>query len=194
MFKLGIGGGIGSGKTMVCSILRVLGVPVYNADAEARRLMDEREDLQREILQILGDAAYSNGKLDRNYVAGRVFKEGDLLKQLNRIVHPAVREDFLYWAANQSGAPYVVEEAAILFESGAYRYMDATVFVEAPLELRVSRVMERDGVSRQSVLERIARQADPETLVSQADHVIVNDGQRMLLPRVVEIHEGIKNR
>lgn len=191
MFRVGLTGGIGSGKSLVCSILEKLRVPVYYADAEAKRLMNSDPVLKTQIMDLFGDKAYSGGSLDRKYLAGRVFGDGELLASLNSVVHPAVREDFKRWADLQKGVPYVVEEAAILFESGAHRELDQAVLVYAPVELRISRVMERDGCDRESVLRRMDHQLSEEELKKLADHVIVNDGQQMLLPQVIELHHKL---
>ncbi len=191
MFRVGLTGGIGSGKSLICSILEKLGVSVYYADAEARSLMDNDPALKVKIVELFGEQAYSGGSLDRQYLAGRLFGDAELLASMNTVVHPAVREDFKRWADLQKGVPYVVEEAAILFESGAHREMDHTVLVYAPEEVRIGRVMERDGCDRESVLRRMGHQWSEEELKKLADHVIVNDGQQMLLPQVIELHNKL---
>lgn len=191
MFRVGLTGGIGSGKSLICSILEKLRVPVYYADAEAKRLMNNDPVLKTQIMDLFGDKAYSRGSIDRKYLAGLVFGDGELLASLNYVVHPAVREDFKRWADLQKGVPYVVEEAAILFESGAHRELDQAVLVYAPVEVRISRVMERDGCDRESVLRRMDHQLSEEELKKLADHVIVNDGQQMLLPQVIELHNKL---
>ena len=191
MFRVGLTGGIGSGKSLICSILEKLRVPVYYADTEARKLMNSDPDLREQIVKLLGEQAYGSGGLDSSYLAGRLFGETALLTAVNSIVHPAVRNDFKRWADLQNDAPYVVEEAAILFESGAYREMDFTVLASAPEEVRISRVIERDGSDRDSVLRRMGHQWREEELIKLADHVIVNDGEQMLLPQVIELHNQL---
>jgi len=194
MFKLGLTGGIGSGKTLVCQVFEKLGVPVYYADRAARALMDTDEELKGGIRKMFGEEAYGKEGLDRPYLAGIVFGNQDKLDGLNGLVHPYVRKDFIRWTELQHESPYVVEEAAILFESGAYGEMDQTVLVYAPEELRVSRVMERDGLRREQVLSRMAHQLSEEEKMKMADHVLINDGTRMLLPQVLELHNKIINR
>ncbi|MCP4309996.1 MAG: dephospho-CoA kinase [Bacteroidetes bacterium] len=194
MFKVGITGGIGSGKTLVCSILEELGIPVYYADREARRLMNSEPGLQRGVRDLLGGDAYLDGELNRQEVGNRVFEDPGLLEKLNRLVHPVVRTDFNRWCRWQEEAPYVVEEAAILFESGADRHLDMTVLVYAPLELRIGRVMERDGVGRSDVEKRMSRQMDEEEKKRLADRVIINDEMSLLLPRIVALHKEIIKR
>ena len=131
MIKIGITGGIGSGKSTVCRAFAQLGVPVYDSDSRARRLMNEDVALKAAVSGLFGDGAYDADGLNRKYVAGRIFSDGTLRERLNAVVHPAVAEDFARWAERQQG-PYVIEEAAILFESGAYRQMDKVVTVTAP--------------------------------------------------------------
>jgi len=194
MFSVGITGGIGSGKSLVCSILGKLGVPVYSADKEARSLMFNDSDLKDAIVRMFGERAYSRDGLNREFLAESVFGDTEKLSQLNRLVHPAVGEDFIRWAALQKEALYVVEEAAILFESGAHEKMNLSVLVYAPRELRIRRVMERDQVDREDVLKRMGHQLSQEELKKMADHIIHNDGMQMLLPQVIELHNKIVNR
>ena len=194
MYQIGITGGIGSGKTLVCSVIETLGVPVYYADREAKRLMNSHPVLKESIEGLLGKEAYRDGELDRRYVGRRVFGNRDLLEQLNSLVHPAVREDYQSWVDGWSEVPYVVEEAAILFESGANRNLDITVLVYAPSELRIRRVMQRDGVSKEEVQRRMLHQMDEEEKRILADEVIVNDDREMVLPQIIALHEKILKR
>ena len=194
MFQVGLTGGIGSGKTLVCSIFEKLGVPVYHADEAARRLMNNDAQLMEGIRKMFGDQAYGSEGLNRPFLAGLVFGDEERLSGLNGLVHPAVREDFKSWAGQHKDAAYVIEEAAILFESGASKEMDLTVLVYAPQEIRIRRVMERDGVSREEVLKRMGHQMNEEKLLKMADHRLLNDGTAMILPQVIELHNGILNR
>jgi dephospho-CoA kinase len=194
MFKLGISGGIGSGKTLVCQVLANLGIPVYDADTEARRLMEGDPELRKAIVRLLGQQAYRDQKLDRPWVAGQVFGNRGLLDQLNSLVHPVVGRDFLRWAELQEQAPYVVEEAALLFESGAFRHMDMNVLVMAPEELRTARVMRRDGISEEDVKQRMRMQMSEASKMKLADAVINNDETQMLLPQLIALHKNILNR
>jgi dephospho-CoA kinase len=193
MFKLGLTGGIGSGKTLVCQIFEKLGIPVYYADQAARLLMNEDAGLKSKIIQMFGNQAYAGGELNRPYLADSVFGDNEKLSGLNSLVHPLVREDFLKWVMRQKGVPYVIEEAAILFESGASLEMDKSVLVYAPEEIRITRVMKRDGVSREDVLRRMGHQMKEEEHLKMADHVLNNDGTLMLLPQVIELHNKIIN-
>jgi dephospho-CoA kinase len=194
MYQVGITGGIGSGKTLVCSVLEKLGVPVYDADGQARRLMNKLPVLMQGIEELLGKEAYREGQLDRKYVGSRVFGNHELLTRLNGLVHPAVREDYRSWVNQWKDAPYVVEEAAILFESGAYRFLDRTVLVFAPSDLRIRRVMQRDGVGREEVKKRMMHQMDDEEKKVLADEVVVNDERNMLLPQIIALHNKIVKR
>ncbi len=191
MLKVGLTGGIGSGKTLVCSVLENLGVPVYYADAEARNLMNSNWELKAGIVNMFGKKAYTKDGLNRAFLAELVFGDQEKLSRLNKLVHPAVRQDFISWVARQDQSSYVVEEAAILFESGASREMDLSVLVYAPREIRIRRVMERDQADRDVVLKRMAHQISEEEKKKLADHVINNDGIAMLLPQVIELHNKI---
>jgi len=193
MFKLGVTGGIGSGKTLVCQIFEKLGIPVYNADIAARNLMSTDPDLIEGIVQLFGDEAFGEDGLNRQYLARSVFGDQKMLTQLNRMVHPVVRSDFIQWTARQSEIPYVIEEAAILFESGASEEMDLIALVYAPEELRIKRVMKRDGVEREAVLKRMEQQFSEKKIRGLADHELINDGKQMLLPQVVELHNKVLN-
>ncbi|MDX2430341.1 MAG: dephospho-CoA kinase [Bacteroides sp.] len=191
MYRVGITGGIGSGKSFVCSILEKFGIPVYYADSQARRLMNTDSRLRSAIKEAFGEEIYRNGELDRQEMALRVFGEPGLLESINQLVHPVVREDFERWTEGQEGVPYVVEEAAILFESGAVRNMNMSVLIYAPIPLRIQRVMDRDKVSRLDVEKRISRQMDEEEKKKLADRVIYNDEKNLLLPQIVGLHEDI---
>ncbi len=193
MFRVGLTGGIGSGKSLVCSIFEKLRVPVYSADEEARKLMNTDSELKTSIVKMFGDQAYSKDGLDREFLAGSVFRDDEKLSGLNGLVHPAVRKDFNRWTSLQSGSPYVVEEAAILFESGSGAEMDLSVLVYAPEELRITRVMERDQTDREDVLRRMGHQMSEEEKIKMAGHIIYNDETQMLLPQVIELHDKILN-
>ena len=191
MFTVGVTGGIGSGKTLVCRIFSSFGIPVYHSDLRARHLTENDPAIKRAISEAFGPGALISGKPDRVALADIVFHDRTALEKLNSIIHPAVRKDIEAWINRHSGADYIIQEAAILFESGAYRKMDAVISVSAPLETRISRVMARDSASRQEVLQRIHNQLDQEEKDRMADVVILNDGERMLIPQIAEIHEKI---
>ena len=191
MIKLGLTGGIGSGKSTVARVFRVLGVPIYNSDERAKALYVESSDVKQAVIDLLGDAAYlDNGYLDRDYVGQRVFQDQKLLHQLNEIIHPAVGRDFNTWVERQK-FPYIIKEAAILFESGAHRGVDKVLAVTAPDEMRIERVMQRDGVTADEVTRRMAHQMNQNELVERSNFVIVNDNQRLIVPQILKIHENI---
>jgi len=191
MLKVGVTGGIGSGKTLVCSIISAMGYPVFNADLEARRIIDSDSNVVCSIKKIFGDSIYVNGILNRKEVAKIVFSDPFLLEKLNSIVHPAVAKHFSRWILPYSSRSLVIEEAAILFESGAYRSVDKTIVVTAPNELRIQRIKERDGISRETILGRMNNQLPQEELIKKCDYIIENDGVQLILPQIVRVINDI---
>jgi dephospho-CoA kinase len=190
MLKVGLTGGIGSGKTTVAGIFRRLGIPVFHADDESKKIADHHPDVRRGLINLLGKDLYSEGKLNRTALAAAIFGNAELLEKVNSIIHPAVRQAFAEWVNRQS-APYVMQEAAILFETKGYLQMDKNILVYAPQEVRIRRVMNRNQVTREEVLQRMARQANQEELVHLADYVILNDGNTLLLPQVYDVHRQL---
>lgn len=184
MFKVGITGGIGSGKSTVCRLFAARGIAVYDSDSEAKRLMNSSEELRARIEARFGTETYrDDGTLDRARVARIVFSDPQALADLDRLVHPAVRADFAAWAERQP-SEYVILESAILFEAGFASEVDRTVAVLAPLELRVERTCRRDGCDAESVRRRIAAQTDDDTLCARADFSLVNILEEELEPAV----------
>lgn len=186
---IGITGGIGSGKSLVSKVLTDLGYPVYDADSRAKFLMVSDDQIRQAIVAIFGPEAYlRDGSLNRSHLSTRAFKEPALLEQLNQVVHPATGKDFKQWKHNQqqiSPAPRLLfKEAAILFESGAWKGVDAVLMVYAPKAVRIHRVMQRDQTNREAVLARINRQWPETKKAGLADFVIYNDGTHHLLPQV----------
>jgi dephospho-CoA kinase len=188
MIRIGITGGIGSGKTLICRMFKSLGIPVYHSDEEARSLMQEEASLVSGIVKLFGEEAYIDGSLNRSMIAKRVFQDNKLLNQLNALVHPAVGRDFVRWTETQRNTPYLIKEAAILFESGAEKGLDRVIVVTAPEELRIQRIIQRDQLSREQILSRMKQQWSDEERSQLADFIIVNDGKRMLIPQVLKIH------
>ena len=188
MYKVGITGGIGSGKSSVCSLLAAYGVAVYDSDSAAKRLMAENEELRQRLMEAFGAECYTDGVLNRAYLASRVFGNDEQLKLLNSIVHPAVKADFEAWAEQQT-SPYVVLESAILFESGFDAVVDTTLAVIAPMEERIRRTMERDGVDREAVLSRISHQMSDDELHSRATRTMVNILRDYLESDVEQLHK-----
>lgn len=191
MIKLGVTGGIGSGKSLVCSIISAMGYPVFNADIEARRIVDTDSGVVLSIKKLFGNEIYINNQLNRRRVAEIAFSNQEMLVKLNSIIHPAVAEHFIYWIIQHQSRELVVEEAAILFESGAYKYLDKIITVIAPTEIRVERVMNRDGISEQFVLSRMNNQLPQDELIKRSDYIIENDGVKLILPQIVRIINDI---
>ncbi|MBS1531326.1 MAG: dephospho-CoA kinase [Bacteroidetes bacterium] len=190
MLKAGITGNIGSGKTTVSKVFEVLGVPVFYADDAAKKVMTEDEILVSGLKEAFGEAAYfEDGSLNRKHIAGIVFNDQKELAKLNALVHPAVFRAFDSWVAQIKHAPYVMKEAALLFESDSYKMCDKTIMVTAPLELRIKRVMQRDGFSREEILAREARQFTEDKKIEMADFVIKNDDTELVIPQVLKLHE-----
>jgi len=186
--KIGITGGIGSGKTFLTKLFKALGVPVYNADEEAKRLMNSDARIKKQLIELFGAATYKDGKLDRTFLAAIVFSDKEKLELLNSIVHPIVIQEAKDWAERQTSR-YSLKEAALLFESGSYKELDYTILVTAPMDVRIQRVIKRDGVTEQQVRERISKQLSDEEKLLLADFVIVNDGITPLLPQVWTLHQ-----
>lgn len=188
MYKVGITGGIGSGKSVVCELLQEQGVAVYNSDARAKSLMSSSKAIRNALVDAFGDDCFVGEELNRSFLASKVFGDEAALQQLNAIVHPAVREDFRRWAEEQS-APYVVLESAILFDSGFDGEVDTTLAVMAPMEERVRRCMERDNASREAILSRISHQMSDEELHGRAARTIVNLRLDYLEEDIQQLHK-----
>jgi dephospho-CoA kinase len=188
--RLGVTGGIGSGKTTVCRIFRVLGVPVFVADAAAREVMNNDPGIRERINSIAGKDLYSGGELDRMELARLIFNRPEMLKSVNAAVHPVVLQIFSKWA-DESDAPYVIMEAAVLFESKADTYVDRVVSISAPVEERIARVMGRNELSREQVIERIKNQLEDDEREEQSYYVINNADNEMIIPEILKIHEDM---
>ena len=190
MLRVGLTGGIGSGKSTVADIFSVLGIPVFNADLVTRQLMEDDEILRTSIKKEFGEEAYINNTLNRKYLASIVFNDAFQLEKLNAITHPAVIDAAQKWMQQQTTA-YVIKEAALMFESASAAGVDLIIGVYAPQHIRIKRVMDRDGVTRQDVLARIDKQIDEEIKMKLCDFVLVNDEQQLLIPQVLELHEKL---
>ena len=190
MLKIGLTGGIGSGKSTVAKIFEVLGIHVYYADEEAKRLMNEDKELKQKIQELFGTALYSDGFLNRKQLAAIVFSDPEKLEQLNALVHPATINDANAWMLHQTSA-YTIKEAALLFESGAHELLDYVIGVSAPAPLRIQRVMQRDNTSREEVMARLSKQMDEKEKMELCNFVITNDEQQLLIPQVIALHEQL---
>ena len=190
MLRIGLTGGIGSGKSTVAQIFEVLGIPVYYADIEAKRLMNEDAELITSISKNFGEQAYTNNLLNRKYVSSIVFSDPAKLELLNSIVHPATKKDSEKWM-NQQSTLYAIHEAALIFEAKVSDRLDYVIGVSSPKELRIKRTMQRDDVSYDEVVKRMNKQFDEETKISKCDFVLINDEKQLLIPQVVVLHEKL---
>lgn len=188
MYKIGVTGGIGSGKSTVCELLRDRGVAVYDSDSRAKQLMAESEALREQLIVAFGAECYNAEGLNRAFLASKVFGNEEALQQLNSIVHPAVRADFQAWAEQQQ-SPYVVLESAILFEAGFETEVDATLAVMAPMPMRLERTMARDGVDKESVMRRMEHQLSDDELHRRASRTIVNINREYLEGDIEQLHK-----
>ena len=191
MIKVGITGGVGSGKSVVSELLRLNGIPVYNSDSEAKRLMHTSANIRRLLTDLFGEEAYVGKSLNRNYIANLVFGNVERLGRLNAIVHPAVRSDFNEWAVNQH-SDIIVVESAILFESGLSSHLDKVIAVTAPLETRIARVVKRDSLSKEQILQRILSQTSEEERLRLSDFVVINDENQLLIPQISAILNDLR--
>jgi len=187
MMIVGLTGGMGSGKTTVAKLFAGLGIPVYNSDKEAKNLMRSSGTLRQAIISLLGEDAYSGKNLNRDYIAELVFADRRVLQELNNLVHPAVKKHFLRWVKRQN-APYVIQEAAVLFENGSYKNYDKMILVRAPTEVRISRIMERDGSSEKAIRERMMHQWSDARKSKLSDFIIDNNVLEKTKKKVKQIH------
>ncbi len=188
MLRIGITGGIGSGKTTVAKIFETLGIPVYNADDASKRLMNENAAIKEKLIQYFGIETYKNDQLNRPYLSTVVFNNPEKLLQLNAIIHPATIKDAADWMQQQT-SKYVIKEAALIFESGSQENLDKVIAVFAPKSLRIHRAMQRDNVSKEEIEKRMNQQIDENIKMRLSDYVIINDEQQLLIPQVMKLHE-----
>jgi len=189
--RIGITGGIGAGKSIICRIIHTLGYPVFYSDKSAKDILNFNSDVKSKIRTVFGDEAYLNEELNRPFIAQKIFNDQKLLDAINAIVHPAVRQSFLDWAEEQT-ADLVFNEAAILFETGAFELYDANVLVTAPESIRIERVMKRDNITADAVRERMAKQWPDKKKEALADYIIINDQSTFLIPQVIDLIHKLK--
>ena len=190
VLKIGLTGGLGSGKSTIAKIFEVLGMPVYYADTEAKRIMNDDPLLKAEIIKHFGSESYTDDQLNRPYLSGIVFNNKDKLSLLNSLVHPATIRDSKEWI-NKQKTPYAIKEAALIFESGTQEYLDYVIGVSAPAHLRIQRAMQRDQLTHEQVLQRISKQIEEVIKMHLCDFVIYNDEVRPVIPQVLELHKKL---
>lgn len=190
MKKIGVTGGIGSGKSIVCEIFKALGCKVYNADERAKMLLDNDVEIRRQIMLNFGEQVYQSGKADRKLLAAKVFNNTEALKTLNSIIHPAVSVDFHEWLKINNNQPYIIKEAAIMFESGANKQLDEVILVYASPEIRMKRVMQRDNITEDAVIARMKNQMSDDDKIKLSNYIIYNDGTQSLIKQVLTLHNN----
>lgn len=191
MIKLGVTGGIGSGKSVVCEFLSLFSIPVFDSDAKAKEIMNSSESVRVGLIELLGENSYRFGVLDRQYVSERIFADKRLVEKVNSIVHPVVFDSFDSWCEEQRDCPMVACESAILFECGMNRRMDRVLLVTASLDERIDRVMKRSGLTREQVLERIGNQMSDDQKRAKCDYVVTNGDFVPIIPQLLEIVQKI---
>ena len=191
MLKIGITGGIGAGKSTVAGIFKVLGVPVFDADVTAKNILNSDPELRERVAAAFGSETYKNGLLDRKYLATLVFNNPDQLAKLNALVHPATIKAANAWTKHweEQGSPYIVKEAALLFEAGTNVGLDSIIGVTAPQDLRIARVMARDNITREEVLKRMQHQIDDTEKMKRCNIVLDNNEKALLIPQVLALHQ-----
>ncbi len=189
MIKVGITGGMGSGKTTICKVFELLGIPVFYADEESKKLLYNDSRLNNKISKLFGAAVLDKeGKIDKSKLAVVVFSNKEKLHQLNSVLHPAVGVRFEEWVKKHSDPQYILKEAAILFESGANKQVDTVITVTAPIALKIQRAMHRGGITKEQVEQRMKNQISDEEKIKRSQFVIHNDEMQLLIPQVLKIH------
>jgi dephospho-CoA kinase len=191
MFKVGVTGGIGTGKSTVCKIFEAIGIPIFYADIEAKKLL-ETDEVRSFYSSEFGQQVFTRTILDPKKIANLIFSNKEAIQKVNSFVHPLVNKRFESWCNTIHNAPYIIKEAALLFESNLYKQLDYTILTIAPLEVKIERIVKRDGIKKESILERINNQWDDNKKIPLSNITIINDGKQALLPQVIEINEMIK--
>jgi dephospho-CoA kinase len=189
---IGITGGIGSGKSTVCQIFKILGIPVFEADLVAKTLINSNTEIKKGLVALFGREIYgSDNRINRKMLADLIFNDDNLLEQVNRLVHPVVRNEFINWLKTQD-SEYIIHEAAILFESGFYKMMNYTILVSAPEEMRIDRVTKRENITPEMVRGRMAKQWSDEEKRKLTTLELVNDNKKLIIPQILEIDKNLK--
>lgn len=192
--KVGITGGIGSGKTTVCNVFKLLDIPVFEADTVAKNLYDTNTEIKSGLIKLFGEDIYQpDNKLNRKKLAAYIFSNELQLTKVNELVHPVVREEFEKWLTIHENSPYIIHEAAILFESGFYKLMDFSILITAPETERIKRVMLRDGITETMVRERISKQWSEEKKQKFADLILQNDNKNLIIPEIIKTDKNLRD-
>lgn len=191
MLKIGLTGGIGSGKSLVADIFSRLGVAVYISDNIAKKLMNSNEAVKKSLSDEFGESIYAENQLNRKKLADIIFNDDTKLQKVNAIVHPFVRDDFETFCMENEGSPYIINESAIVFTSGLYKSLDKIISVIAPLDLRIQRVIERDNTSKENIEKRAATQLTDEERIAKSDFLLYNDEKQLLTPQILSLHETL---
>jgi dephospho-CoA kinase len=188
--RVGLTGGIGSGKSVVARIFEAIGIPVYYADEAAKKIQNSDPEVREQIIKVFGTQAYTTEGMDRKFISSVVFSDTSKLEQLNAIVHPATLRDAAQWLADQT-APYAIKEAALVFESGAHHDLDVVIGVSAPIPLRIKRTIERDSITEEEVRKRMSKQINDTVKMKLCEFVVYNDEKQLLIPQVLAIHHQL---
>jgi len=193
--QYGITGGIGTGKSFVCNVFKHLNIPIYDADSRAKYLMAADEKVKNQIVETFGNQSYEGGELNRKYLASKVFNDSDEVSKLNAIVHPAVGRDYQEWVDDNNDSPYLLKEAALMFESGSYKFLDGVIYVNASRDVRIERIKKRDPHRSEEEIKSIMnKQLSEKELKDRSDYIIHNDGEQMLLPQIIDLHQRLLKR
>ena len=191
-FLVGVTGGVGAGKSLICKILNTIGVPVYSSDGRAKELMNNNEDLKKKIINNFGIESYKDNKIDNQFLSDKIFENTSYRLKINSLVHPFVKEDFHFWIKKNSNSNYLVKESALIIESESYKDLDFLIYVSAEKNIRIKRVLERDPGRNEGDINKIIKtQIDDKKAMDFCDEVIDNNEKNLLLPKVLNIHEKI---
>lgn len=193
MIKVGVTGGIGSGKSIVCKVFSVLGASVYNADSEAKKLSDSHPEIRKQLIDLAGKEVYNGAVLNRPFLANLIFNNKELLMKVNRIIHPVVADHFNKWCHLRANVPYIIHESAILFESRLNEKMEKIIAVAAPSELRIRRVLSRKGMDLQRIEAIMKNQLPEKVITGMADYILINDDVTPVIPQVLKLHNIFLN-
>ncbi len=195
VLKIGITGGIGSGKTLISRIFSILGIPVYDADSRAKWISNFHPDVKKEIIELFGESAYIDNKFNSRHIVSMILNDKTKTEKLNNIVHPRVGEDFMEWTSQHNNAPYLLKEAALLFESDSYKTLDKIIVVTAPLEIRIKRILIRDPQRTETEIHGIMdKQMPEEEKIKRADFLIHNDDRQMVIPQVIALDKIFRDK